>query len=665
MQHMVIPLGSLESRSNPVRPPGRASAAVNVDIEKTNRVSRRKGFVRRADTQLSGPVRMLFSFQAFSGHFYRYVDGAGLIYVAGSQLQFPAYPSLSQLIDPYFEIVPEGEPGNWPVRETAFNIVFTAKQADGTDFPAYAPEGRGFGFSFDPSSSLDKITPSGAPTIWNDGVAVAEYTIEGGSSPSMFRIILNGVVTIDDVLRSITGVGYGMILDPEDDQDQDFNLPAPWTPGLPLPEWEKQEPTGAGGAGAFGIVTTTGEVQGIGVMAPAQDSGDPDIEDPADLDTDLRNFRAAAMPTDEEWVQLDWDYPEWITDDWKALVVVEIFRATDDFPEQYGDGERIYADNGNVFIDKTTNTAYESFYSAWLTIFGMGLFGPFQASAAGLLDSFSLTIPATILRGEAFNFEILALKADGNALQSYAPRGDVNIAYNFSDDDDVGTPASTPKTGWSGGGKTVSVTVRDGSGVDTALLTVTDDDAIGTALEAVNDQTYVFSDNFNRANGHPGLPWVTTTMVISGNKLVRTTIQGDVVIPDQGFNIIEASASVDAVGTGPGNVSALWAIVLGGAASADSYFVALRYEKLTGLWDAYFTQRGGPANIFISGVGQPPTGMLALTVVNEVPTASFGGQSFTGVAQSVIARMRLHLSVSPDGPSVRALDNFSVDLAGQ
>ena len=84
-QPVPIRLGSVDSKSNVVRDFGRAGDVRNVDIEKTNEISRRRGYLRRLDTQLSGPVRILHSFGGLCGRFYSYTAGGGLIYISGTQ----------------------------------------------------------------------------------------------------------------------------------------------------------------------------------------------------------------------------------------------------------------------------------------------------------------------------------------------------------------------------------------------------------------------------------------------------------------------------------------------------------------------------------------------------------------------------------------------------
>ena len=79
-----IRLGTLDSQSNDVRDFGRASDLVNVDIDKTNEVSRRKGYIRRLSSQGAGPIRFLHSYGGICGRFYQYSAGGGLIKIDGT-----------------------------------------------------------------------------------------------------------------------------------------------------------------------------------------------------------------------------------------------------------------------------------------------------------------------------------------------------------------------------------------------------------------------------------------------------------------------------------------------------------------------------------------------------------------------------------------------------
>ena len=84
-QPVPIRLGSVDSKSNVVRDFGRAGDVRNVDIEKTNEISRRRGYLRRLTSQMSGPVRFLHSYGGLCGRFFSYADGGGLITVGGTQ----------------------------------------------------------------------------------------------------------------------------------------------------------------------------------------------------------------------------------------------------------------------------------------------------------------------------------------------------------------------------------------------------------------------------------------------------------------------------------------------------------------------------------------------------------------------------------------------------
>lgn len=74
-----IPLGSLDSRSNPVREFGRAQDLQNVDIEKLGEITRRKGFIKRLDSTYGGPVRLIFAYGGLCGRFPQLVGGGRFI----------------------------------------------------------------------------------------------------------------------------------------------------------------------------------------------------------------------------------------------------------------------------------------------------------------------------------------------------------------------------------------------------------------------------------------------------------------------------------------------------------------------------------------------------------------------------------------------------------
>ena len=90
-----IRLGSMAVNTNPNRDFGRATAMVNCDSDKTNEVAKRKGYIRRIQQQLCGPVRLLHSFGGLCGRFYQMVDGGGLIYISGDQGSGPLSSELS------------------------------------------------------------------------------------------------------------------------------------------------------------------------------------------------------------------------------------------------------------------------------------------------------------------------------------------------------------------------------------------------------------------------------------------------------------------------------------------------------------------------------------------------------------------------------------------
>lgn len=82
VQPMRIPLGSLDSRSNPVREFGKAQDLKNIDFDILNEPEKRKGYVRRLSQQRSGPIRLLFSYGGLCGRFPQFVNGGGLLLVS-------------------------------------------------------------------------------------------------------------------------------------------------------------------------------------------------------------------------------------------------------------------------------------------------------------------------------------------------------------------------------------------------------------------------------------------------------------------------------------------------------------------------------------------------------------------------------------------------------
>uniref|UniRef100_A0A6M3KGX8 Uncharacterized protein n=2 Tax=viral metagenome TaxID=1070528 RepID=A0A6M3KGX8_9ZZZZ len=78
-QGMAIRLGSIDRGTSTVREFGRAWDVRNVDIKKTNEISRRPGYQRRIEQQQTGPVRLLFPCQGLCGRYPKLVDGGGLV----------------------------------------------------------------------------------------------------------------------------------------------------------------------------------------------------------------------------------------------------------------------------------------------------------------------------------------------------------------------------------------------------------------------------------------------------------------------------------------------------------------------------------------------------------------------------------------------------------
>lgn len=81
VQPIQIPLGSLDSRSNPVREFGQAQDLQNMDFNILGEPERRKGYIKRLDSTYDGPVRLLFAYGGLCGRFPQLAGGGKLITV--------------------------------------------------------------------------------------------------------------------------------------------------------------------------------------------------------------------------------------------------------------------------------------------------------------------------------------------------------------------------------------------------------------------------------------------------------------------------------------------------------------------------------------------------------------------------------------------------------
>lgn len=103
LRPIAIRLGSLEKRFRPLRPfaetgpmGGRALDVQNVDIDRTNEVSRRAGYVRRLFGTPEGALRALFPFGGLCGRLPRYLDGGVLLFINdGIQIAPPQFDPIT------------------------------------------------------------------------------------------------------------------------------------------------------------------------------------------------------------------------------------------------------------------------------------------------------------------------------------------------------------------------------------------------------------------------------------------------------------------------------------------------------------------------------------------------------------------------------------------
>jgi hypothetical protein len=97
-------------------------------------------------------------------------------------------------------------------------------------------------------------------------------------------------------------------------------------------------------------------------------------------------------------------------------------------------------------------------------------------------NQYSLTVPANITRGIAFNVIITALNSAGVVDTTYVPNGTV-LTPTSSDPGDIVTPINIPDINWVAGQVTQAYTLTGGAGLDTLSFTAveTSVDYLGTS----------------------------------------------------------------------------------------------------------------------------------------------------------------------------------------
>ena len=459
-----IRLGSLNTELGETRDFGRAYTLQNVDILKTNEISRRKGLVRRLEARAAGPIRMLHSFGGICGRFYSYFDGGGLISIVGPSYWAPtaftatgAPPFIAlnwkyQDKNGHRTTPPEGCTGVKIYRSTSAFI-------DTFDTGTLVYSGSGTSCVDDTAApATDTAIFYTCYTVWEDNSRIVDPKIV----MAWTYYIPAGWYVLDDFIYDAAGTQYDAI---------------------PAPE----------------IVPSTGSLSddnGTSITNPGVNRDRDEIEKAEaeaaiDEDDPTLSFSDSAERSALHNVDLYWAYngPTKYNSGYTS-----IYRSTTAGSGISGTLIRREANLYNVYTDTTADDYTTQYYTFVHSVDGVGIY-TYEKTVVAKTRSMSLSAPATAYSGVAFNTTIQMTHWDGTNNTEYTPTAALALTV-------VGTataisPTSTSTSGWSLGAKTVSTTLTCvGEGSTSIYATGGGLTAGDTLLNKVHTLTVSITEDF-------------------------------------------------------------------------------------------------------------------------------------------------------------------------
>ena len=460
-----IRLGSLNTELGETRDFGRAYTLQNVDILKTNEISRRKGLVRRLEARAAGPIRMLHSFGGICGRFYSYFDGGGLISIVGPSYWAPtaftatgAPPFIAlnwkyQDKNGHRTTPPEGCTGVKIYRSTSAFI-------DTFDTGTLVYSGSGTSCVDDTAApATDTAIFYTCYTVWEDNSRIVDPKIV----MAWTYYIPAGWYVLDDFIYDAAGTQYDAI---------------------PAPE----------------IVPSTGSLSddnGTSITNPGVNRDRDEIEKAeaeAEIDEDdpTLSFSDSAERSALHNVDLYWAYngPTKYNSGYTS-----IYRSTTAGMGTRGALIRREANLYNVYTDTTADDYTTQYYTFVHSVDGVGIY-TYEKSVAAKNRSFAVTLPASAYTGESISITVQTQHWDGTTNTTYTPSSGPSLSASGSN---TVSPTSLSTSGWSSGQTTQTITISGSTG-GTGTVTVTDGTATGS--DTIELTAVLLYDTFEYADGN-------------------------------------------------------------------------------------------------------------------------------------------------------------------
>jgi hypothetical protein len=404
-----IRLGSLNTEMGETRGFGRAMDAQNVDILKTNEVSRRKGFVRRLEERQAGPIRLMHSFSGICGRFYSYVDGGGLITLSGPSYWAPTAFSLTgslPAIDLSWKYQDRNGQRDTPPRGCSGVKVYRST----TGFIDTFDTGTLI-YSGDGTSCVDDIADDTGSavlyytvyTVWEDNSRIVDprivmaWTYWGGpvEIPSFYWAPSSGELT-DDSGKTLVSWSFNREKDDPEKEEAEEEI---------------------------------------------------DEEDPSVSFADSAEF--SALHT----IDLIWAFNG--AAKWNSGYTA-IYRSLS--PGMGTRGTLVHRSIGLMgdYTDTVADDYVTRYYTFVHYVEGVKVY-TYEKTVAAKTHDLSLTAPATAYSGVAFSTVLQCLHWDGTNDTSYTPTD--SLALSITGTSTAISPTSTDASGWNNGAKTVSTTL--------------------------------------------------------------------------------------------------------------------------------------------------------------------------------------------------------------
>jgi hypothetical protein len=459
-----IRLGSLNTELGETRDFGRAFTLQNVDILKTNEISRRKGLVRRLEARAAGPIRMLHSFGGICGRFYSYFDGGGLISIVGPSYWAPTAftatgaPPFIALSWQYQD--KNGHRTTPPTGCTGVKIYrSTSAFIDTFDTGTLVYSGNGTSCVDDTAApATDTAIYYTCYTVWEDNSRIVDPRIV----MAWTYYIPAGWYVLDDFIYDASGTQYDAIPAPE----------------IPPSTGSLSDDNGT-------------SITNPGVNRDRDEIEKAEAEAAIDEDDPTLSFNDSAERSALNTVDLYWAYngPAKYNSGYTS-----IYRSTTSGSGINGTLIRREANLYNVYTDTTADDYTTQYYTFVHNIDGVGIY-TYEKTVVAKTRSMSLSAPATAYSGVAFNTTIQMTHWDGTNNTEYTPTAALALTV-------VGTataisPTSTSTSGWSLGAKTVSTTLTCvGEGSTSIYATGGGLTAGDTLLNKVHTLTVSITEDF-------------------------------------------------------------------------------------------------------------------------------------------------------------------------